>query len=164
MGASWTWDENHLRKLFDHYVPSGLPLGLKVVIFVDALDEAECDLARSLSKDTQTIGEHRRRVRVCVASWPFLPSVGTLYREFQYDYGVILDHENTRDIKLYLDLAFENVNRKQLYVLKDELCSKANGLFQWVKWSAQMARALLDDDGEETSYVLAELRKVPEGA
>ena len=160
MGMSWKWEEKDLQKHFGRYVRDHLPDGCKVVIYLDALNEAGDELSRVLAKYFKDLSDQcRDHIRVCIASHQYSLGSGPLIRASQYNFGASLEDENVADIKIYLESMLSEVYDRDQEVrpLEEALLARAGGVFQWLKWSAPKAVALFvgeDGVGEELEYVL----------
>ncbi|KAG9662227.1 hypothetical protein KCU64_g2090, partial [Aureobasidium melanogenum] len=134
-GSAWIWTESELRKFTKDYLLSPCH-DLKMLIFVDALDECGEDSAQELLDFFQSVvtaseAHSYSRLKICVSSrhYPLVRS--------DFSYEIVVDGENLEDIRTYVAEKLSSFRRNTrrydelLSSIASELERSSSGAFWW---------------------------------
>ncbi|GFF32144.1 isoform Er14 of ankyrin-1 [Aspergillus udagawae] len=155
----WTWTEKELQEFLFRVLTKGTKAH-PVVIFVDALDEAGKDAARSLLAYFRDMMKDIEReeglVKICVSSRHY-PILG--HDIFP---SISVEERNDQDIRLTIRDKLENVQpdtkRQQI---EKEILLKAQGGFQWAVLVCDMVIEE-NDNGTKAEKLQEKLLAIPE--
>ncbi|KAM3425637.1 hypothetical protein BST61_g7582 [Cercospora zeina] len=126
----WDWTESDLRELFLRYIQD-VTKTIDLRLYVDALDEGGEQVARQLMalfKRCRADAAHR--LNICVSCRPYPERIST------YDYCIDVVNQNRQDIARFLEGYCSEwpdwSDPVSLETVKDEILSRASGVFQWV--------------------------------
>lgn len=164
-GQNCTWRESELGEHLTGLLRNDTFGGNRVFIYVDALDEAGSETAQRLTTLFQNLHEScAGRLGICVASRPYSEGGNAIFSNRNSPSIVNVEQCNRQDIHAFVKSEFLQVrgspDRDGIQRVRDRLVEKANGVFQWLKWSAPKALALLND-GEPAAYVLKQIEGYP---
>ncbi|KAL8746358.1 MAG: hypothetical protein Q9184_007755 [Pyrenodesmia sp. 2 TL-2023] len=158
-GDSYTWRQSDLQSLFAAAVQR---LGQRQLIcFIDALDECDEDQIRDLVLFLEEIGRlttySQINFRACLSSrhYPYI----------SIEKGVELTLEgqegHVQDIANYLDSELKAGKGKQIKVIKEEILTRASGIFLWVALVVQILNK--EYDHGRVHALRRRLKEIPDG-
>lgn len=155
----WTWAEKELQEFLSRVLTEGTK-ARPVVIFVDALDEAGRDAARSLLAYFRDMMKYIEReeglVKICVSSRHY-PILGLDNLP-----TISVEERNEQDIRLVIRNRLEQVQpdlkRQQI---EKEILLKAQGGFQWAVLVCNMVIEE-NDNGTKADVLQEKLVTIPE--
>ncbi|RDW59145.1 hypothetical protein BP5796_12069 [Coleophoma crateriformis] len=136
-GKNWEWREAELRRVLKSTLITATRTS-DIKIFIDALDEAGEDSARSvvdyLHELHQQLLESAHHIRICF-SCRYYPVIRT-----SGGFQIYVDKENAGDISIYvreelkkwISLNGSDFESDHLALLQENITSKASGVFLWV--------------------------------
>jgi ankyrin repeat protein/5S rRNA maturation endonuclease (ribonuclease M5) len=166
-GKGWEWRSQELEELFEIALLSAAQ-SKRVIIFVDALDEAGYETGNELAEyfhelngKIETRGCH---ARICISCRHY----PVIFESASFDIRV--EDENHNDIATYINDKLDiRVSRVEVSTISTEQCKELGntiakrslGVFQWVR--LVVARIiLLHQKGNSLAEIYDELNKVPQ--
>ncbi|KAL8901984.1 MAG: hypothetical protein Q9207_004927 [Kuettlingeria erythrocarpa] len=158
-GESYNWRQSDLQDLLAAAIQK---LGQRQLIcFIDALDECDEDQIRDLVLFLQEIGRltisPRINFRVCLSS--------RHYPHISIENGMELTLErqegHVEDIARYLDSELQAGKGNQMKAIKEEILTRASGIFLWVALVVQILNR--EYDHGRVHALRKRLREIPDG-
>ncbi|KAL8746175.1 MAG: hypothetical protein Q9184_007781 [Pyrenodesmia sp. 2 TL-2023] len=158
-GDSYIWRQSDLQSLFAAAVQR---LGQRQLIcFIDALDECDEDQIRDLVLFLEEIGRlttySQINFRACLSS--------RHYPHISIEKGIELTLEgqegHVQDIASYLDSELKAGKGKQIEAIKEEILTRASGIFLWVALVVQILNK--EYDHGRVHALKRRLKEIPDG-
>ena len=125
------WHLAELKKALNSIVRQNKISGC-ILLFIDALDEfvgTDIEIARFMTDLLRHQNQQALQIRICASSRPH-----NVFYDMLGDFPSLAIHDWTRkDISIYTSDRLGECRRKGLEVLHDEITSRAQGVFLWVK-------------------------------
>ncbi|EXJ69442.1 uncharacterized protein A1O5_07478 [Cladophialophora psammophila CBS 110553] len=165
-GRIWQWQQRELEKLLIEAVEEAAQ-SRRLIIFVDALDEAGKDAANTADYFHQLDGRLSRvqkKVSICMSSrhYPITSSMPSV--------EITVEHYNRKDIMSYMEKTLRDSTLKAVphddfsdwndFVTEITERAAAGGIFQWARLVAPLARKYLLD-GHSPLEIRQRLGEVP---
>lgn len=158
-GGSCTLEEEDLKRIFIAAIQNLKQY--RLICFIDALDECDEDEIRDLVIFLENLGQlaisSQIRFNVCLSS-----------RHYPYIYikmGVQLilegQDDHVQDIAKYLNSELRAGNGKQFEAIKEEILTRASGIFLWVALVVQILNR--EYDHGRVHALWRRLREIPDG-
>ena len=167
VGEAWNW---HLKELEDLFRDAVLRVASsrKVVLLVDALDEAGTEAAKEIASYfhflNDRISSTNGSTRICISCRHYPITATIPGRE------VWVEENNQEDISSFIRDELDFIVKREEASsdvnawgeLKDDLLRKASGVFQWARLVVPLVTKYALD-GESLPYIRRQLLEVPEG-
>jgi hypothetical protein len=167
VGEAWNWHRKELEDLFQDAILR-VASSRKVVMLVDALDEAGAEAAKEIVSYFHTLNDRlsstNGSTRICIScrDYPVTATIPGL--------EVRVEENNQEDISSFIRDELHFILRREEVSsevnawseLKDDLLRKASGVFQWARLVVPLV-IKYDSDGESLPYIRRQLLDVPEG-
>jgi cell division protein ZapA (FtsZ GTPase activity inhibitor) len=156
-GDTMSWDLPRLEELFRRAV-----LGLddqSVMLFIDALDECHESQVRDMVEYFTELGE--RALSRNTPLYVLFSSRHYPYITMERGMEMILEGQegHTQDLCDYLDSKLAVIKHKQIQEVKEEILTKASGIFLWVALVADILKKTFDQG--RMGAVRKRLREIP---
>jgi 5S rRNA maturation endonuclease (ribonuclease M5) len=134
-GIQWDWRTNELKNMLEEQLLI-VALTRQVILFVDALDEAGEETARTLAEYfndlTTQFKEQNASLKICISARHYPILIRTVSKD------VWVEEENGHDIRTVVRQQLDKVkilSAENDKLLCDEISNRAKGIFQWGKSS-----------------------------
>jgi ankyrin repeat protein len=167
VGEAWNW---HLKELGDLFRDAVLRIASsrKVVVLVDALDEAGTEAAKDIASYFHTLNDRLSSTsgltRICISCRHYPITAITPGLE------IWVEENNQEDISSFIRDELDFIVKREeassdvnaWSELKEDLLRKASGVFQWARLVVPLVTKYALD-GESLPYIRRQLLEVPEG-
>ena len=167
VGEAWNW---HIKELGDLFRDAVLRVASsrKVVVLVDALDEAGTEAAKDIASYFHTLNDRLSSTsgstRICISCrhYPITATMPGL--------EVWVEENNQEDISSFIRDELDFIVKREetssavnaWSELKEDLLRRASGVFQWARLVVPLVTKYALD-GESLPYIRRQLLEVPEG-
>jgi len=167
VGEAWNWHLKELEDLFRNAVLH-VASSRKVVMLVDALDEAGTEAAKEIASYFHILNDRisstNGSTRICISCRHYPITATIPGRE------VWVEENNQEDISSFIRDELDPIVKREETSsdvnawgeLKDDLLRKASGVFQWARLVVPLVTKYALD-GESLPYIRHQLLEVPAG-
>jgi hypothetical protein len=153
----WVWTKGELRESFKKVIKNALDL--KILIYIDALDECDEKMVRKLvdfmQEDLQLASSTGTDLRICISSRHY-PNI-----HVRDCYRIEMERSNESDISMYVSAKLRDIGQYD-NTLQEQITSRSSSVFLWVVLVLQQLREA-SEDGEPPETISNILNSVPAG-